>query len=412
MKRLATTLLLSILAAAAAAAPAAAVTITLGPTDLSAADPFAECGTECSTRTFVPTAVPGAMLLTPADGTITSWRVKGAPPKRLRLRVVRSAGGERFTGVDTSGIATVSDGSGSIPAEIDIDAGDQLGIELETSFPTVDPSVLLGDATFPGAAWSGFTPGLPDGATASPSETGGGATAQFNATVQLDKPQILHMTSTSGPSSGGDIVVFTGQHLALLTAMRFGAVPAQVLKADNNQVIAVAPPHPPGTVEAVIETAGGDSTASLADHYTYAPAPPPVDAAAAPPKLWRVNLRPRSFRAARRGPSARAAARRGRKGRPVGTRVSFRSSTAARIRVVVQRRIRRGFRRVKGGVNRRAVAGQNAFRFTGRIRGRTLPAGRYRLLIRAIDAEGKRSREVRRGFRVLAGHNFSDSHVF
>ena len=220
--------------------------------------------------------------------------------------------------------------------------------------------------------------------------------------MELEKPQIVDMTSISGPSSGGDIVVFTGQHLAVLTGMRFGAVPAQVLKADNNQVIAVAPPHPPGTVEAVIETAGGDSTASLADLYTYVPAPAPVDVSAGPPKLWRVNLRPRNFRAAGRGPSARAVPRRRKAGR-TGATVSLRSATAARVRVVVQRRIRRGFRRVKGGVNRRAVAGQNAFRFTGRIRGRTLPAGRYRMLIRAIDAEGERSRVVRRPFRIIGG---------
>ena len=97
----------------------------------------------------------------------------------------------------------------------------------------------------------------------------------FNATVDLHKPQIVHMTSTSGPSSGGDIVVFTGQHLAVLAGVRFGGVPAAVLKADNNQVIAVAPPHPPGTVEVAIETAGGNSTASLADLYTYLPAAPP-----------------------------------------------------------------------------------------------------------------------------------------
>ncbi|MEX0973529.1 MAG: IPT/TIG domain-containing protein [Solirubrobacterales bacterium] len=372
----------ALLALLAWAAPAAAATITLGPTDLGASDEFAECGTECSSRTFVPTAVPGARLLAPAAGTIVSWRVKGAPPKRLRLRVVRAAGGGEFLGVNTSGIATVSDGSGSIAAAIDIDAGDQLGIELQSNFPTVDPSVLLGDTGFPGAAWSGFTPGLADGATANPTETGSGVPL-FNATVELDRPQIVHMTSTSGPSSGGDVVVLTGEHLAVLSGARFGSVPAQVLKADGNQVILLAPPHPPGTVEVVLETAGGSSAASLADLYSYVPAGPPAPVAGTPPKLWRVTLRPRRFRAKR------------------GAKVLFRASEPARIRVVVQRRVRRGFRRVRGGFNRRALAGPNSFRFRGRIRGRTLRPGAYRMLIRAIDAQGQRSKLLRRAFRIV-----------
>lgn len=378
----------------AAAAPAGAVTITLGPTDLSAGDPFAECGISCTTRVFVPTAIPGATLVTPADGTIVSWRVKGAPPKHLRLRVVRALGDGRFTGVNTSGIAAQSDGVGSTPAAIDVDAGDQLGIELETNFPTIDPSVLLGDASVPGATWSGFTPGLGNGETAAPSESGAGAAPLFNATVELFEPRIVHMTSTFGPVTGGDVVVLTGQHLAIAAAVKFGSAEAQVLKADGNQVIAVAPPHEPGVVEVTVQTAGGSSIDSTADRYEYRPVVPPDPGPDVPPTLTALRLSPRAFATARRGPSATAAAR-------TGAVVSFRSSEAARLTFRVQRRAGSRYLAVRGSFRRAAAAGQNSFRFTGRLRGRALRPGSYRLLARAFDGGGKASKPVRRSFRIV-----------
>jgi hypothetical protein len=384
----------------AAAPPAGAVTITLGPADLAASDPFAECDIACTTRVFVPTAVPGATLVTPADGTIVSWRVKGAPPKRLRLRVLRAAGGGRFTGVDTSGIATQSDGSGSIPAALDVNAGDQLGIELETNYPSLEPSVLLGDSSFPGATWSGFTPGLADGETATPTESGSGAVPLFNATVELFEPQILQMTSSAGPASGGEAVVLTGRHLAVATGVKFGSVPAQVLKADGNQVIAVSPPHAPGVVEVTVETAGGSSADSIADRYEYLPAAAPDAGPDVAPALWALRLSPKAFAAKRRGPSAVAASAAGASA-AAGAIVSFRSSEPARVRFTLQRRVGSRYLRLRGSFRRGAVPGLNAFRFTGRLRGKALPAGSYRLLARSVDAGGKASKPVRRSFRIV-----------
>jgi hypothetical protein len=390
------TLALALALAALGAAPAGAVTITLGPTDLSASDPFAECGVSCNAEVFVPTALPGGTLVTPADGTITSWRVRGAPPKHLRLRIVRALGDGRFEGVGTSGIAASSDGIGSTPAAIDIDAGDQLGIELETNFPTIDPSILLGDATAPGATWSGFGTGLANGEVGSPTRTGSGSLPLFNATVELFQPRVLHMTSTSGPASGGDVVVLTGQHLAVATAVRFGSVPAsRVIKADNNQVIAVAPPHEPGVVEVTVETAGGSSVDSTADRYEYVATAPPDPGPDEAPALSSLRISPKAFRAARRGPSAKAAA-------TVGAKVTFRSSEPARTRFIVQRRAN-GVRylRVPGSFRRVAVAGENRFRFSGRLRGRALAPGSYRLVVRAVDGGGKASKPIRRSFRIV-----------
>ncbi len=84
-----------------------------------------------------------------------------------------------------------------------------------------------------------------------------------------------------------------------------------------------------------------------------------------------------------------------------GTRLRFRLSEAARVRFSIQRRS--GGRRVASFV-RRAGAGRNSMRFTGRLRvgGRTrsLAPGRYRLVLVATDPAGNRSAVRRLPFRV------------
>jgi hypothetical protein len=131
-----------------------------------------------------------------------------------------------------------------------------------------------------------------------------------------------------------------------------------------------------------------------------------------------LTLTPRSFPAATTGPSARNAVR---PRRLTGTRVGFRLNVAASVRFTVQRRA--AGRRVRGRCvaptrsNRRAApcvrypavpgsftrkgnAGANAFRFTGRVGGRRLPAWNYRLV--ATPALAGRAGTASRGtFRVV-----------
>jgi hypothetical protein len=107
------------------------------------------------------------------------------------------------------------------------------------------------------------------------------------------------------------------------------------------------------------------------------------------PVLRRLSLRPFAFRAGRRA------------------RLRFSLSEQARVivRVERRRRARRGRRfrhvRLRGrfSVNRRA--GRNTVRFRGRLRGRALRPGRYRLVLVAVDAARNRSRTARIGFRVV-----------
>lgn len=157
-----------------------------------------------------------------------------------------------------------------------------------------------------------------------------------------------------------------------------------------------------------------------------APAPAPYtvpDVLPVPPKLQGVTLAPRAFAAARRGASTRSTRRRG-----FGTKVRYRADMAADVRFAVQAvragrrtrsgkttrclapssRNRRGTRckryvALAGSFTDRARAGANSFYFTGRLGGRTLKPGSYRL--RATPRAGKAvGRPVNVSFRIIRRH--------
>lgn len=133
------------------------------------------------------------------------------------------------------------------------------------------------------------------------------------------------------------------------------------------------------------------------------------------PKVGRPKLSASVFRAAGSGPAFSAA-------RPVGTRVTFNASEAGSVRFRVQRRAagrkvgrrckaptRRNRKRrkciryvtLRGSFTIQATPGTNAFRFRGRMRGRKLKPGRYRLTGKATDRAGNVSTVPARAFRIV-----------
>jgi len=135
------------------------------------------------------------------------------------------------------------------------------------------------------------------------------------------------------------------------------------------------------------------------------------------PRLGSLSLSSAVFRAAGSGRAFSA-----RRRRPVGTRLSFRLSEAGTVRFTVQRRTkgrrvagkcrkaRRSnrkkracfrFVKVKRSFSVPAKAGKNRVRFRGRIGGRKLKRGRYRLNARATDVAGNKSALKRKRFRIV-----------
>ena len=148
---------------------------------------------------------------------------------------------------------------------------------------------------------------------------------------------------------------------------------------------------------------GGSSSASSSSSTqssSSAPAlvpPSTLPAVTTSPAITRLTLTPTTFRAAARGPSITAARARP----PIGTRITYRDSARATTTFTVRRPsvgVRRGGRCVRPGrASRRAkrctrwivlagsfrhtdTTGANTLRFSGRLAGRALAPGRYRLV--------------------------------
>ena len=153
-----------------------------------------------------------------------------------------------------------------------------------------------------------------------------------------------------------------------------------------------------------VESAGGISDKSAADRFGYAaaatqhPLPSGGNAPAArdtaAPKLTGLHLTHRRFR---EGSGLPRLARKS----PTGTTVRFRLSEPADVRFTFTR-MATG-RKVGGSFEAKGRAGKNGLRFLGRLdSARALRPGRYRLTVRATDAQGNRSRARRATFVLLA----------
>lgn len=140
---------------------------------------------------------------------------------------------------------------------------------------------------------------------------------------------------------------------------------------------------------------------------------PPSANTTQPPRLRALSVAPRAFRAARRGPGIAAR---------IGTNVRYTLSTRAVVRLTVQRALpgrRRGqrcartrrrlsprkrctrYRALRGKLEHRGEAGRNRLHFRGRVGGRALRRGHYRLVAVPLDLAGRVGASRSARFRVV-----------
>ncbi|MEK6228904.1 MAG: hypothetical protein AABM31_06215 [Actinomycetota bacterium] len=163
------------------------------------------------------------------------------------------------------------------------------------------------------------------------------------------------------------------------------------------------------------DSAGNTDLSPASRTFTVDPRVIPAVLDTTAPVLQSVRLSNRRFRAARAGRAISSA--------PLGTRVRYRLSEAATVTVRYERRVsgrrvggrcravtrrNRGRKRcfrfvlVRGSARRGGTAGANSFRLTGRMNGRALRAGAYRLRRSARDGAGNTSKPRRSGsFRIV-----------
>lgn len=145
--------------------------------------------------------------------------------------------------------------------------------------------------------------------------------------------------------------------------------------------------------------AAGPATPAGPPGGPLGPSPPGAPRGARPLALTGLAVSPSTFAPARRGPAVSRAGR-------AGASLTFRLSRPATVRFRVLRATAARFRRahaIEQEWGRFAVRGRrglNRLRFTGRVRGRALPASAYRLGAQAIAAGGRASPPASVDFRI------------
>ncbi|MBI2765171.1 MAG: IPT/TIG domain-containing protein [Chloroflexi bacterium] len=83
-------------------------------------------------------------------------------------------------------------------------------------------------------------------------------------------PVVTSISPNFGPSSGGTVVTVNGAGFTGTTAVTFGGVSsASVTVLNDFQLLAVAPPHFPATVDIQVTTVSGTSAPTVADLFNY-----------------------------------------------------------------------------------------------------------------------------------------------
>jgi hypothetical protein len=186
----------------------------------------------------------------------------------------------RFTWIDPAPVAMVSGVSpltGGVGTPVTIrGSGFSGAVAVEFGTAAADFEVE-GDSQI--VAWA---PAGPTGLVDVTVIASGGASAasvvdQFTyIQIKPPKPVPLSLSPNFGSVAGGTFVILLGSGFTNATAVSFGGQPAKFNVVSDGQIVAVSPPAPGGTAQAVdiiVTTPIGTSTAVPQDGFTYAAAP-------------------------------------------------------------------------------------------------------------------------------------------
>jgi hypothetical protein len=89
-------------------------------------------------------------------------------------------------------------------------------------------------------------------------------------TFNVNAPTVKRVFPNHGSLNGGTLVLIKGQHFTKTATVDFGAVAAKsVLYESNHVILARSPAEPVGTVDIIVTTAVGPSTATSGDAFTF-----------------------------------------------------------------------------------------------------------------------------------------------
>jgi IPT/TIG domain-containing protein/PASTA domain-containing protein len=251
----------SALASMATAAQASVVSIGSVLPEGAASKPFKRV------QTLFNTALPesGATLASPVNGAIVRWRVQGAVGGPFFLRVLHPDGKGGYEATGTSLGAIPGDtGLQTFSTNMKVQAGDLIGVD-----PSHD-SDEIGFTTVAGASFASIYPTPFDGSVHAPSESFSGEEISLSAEVQ-PVPEIITLTPTSGPVTGGTLVTIAGKNFSGATAVMFGSTPAASFSVDSDTKITATAPKSarPGKVDVTVTTLAGNNPNTRFDDYVY-----------------------------------------------------------------------------------------------------------------------------------------------
>jgi uncharacterized protein (TIGR03437 family) len=238
-------------------------------------------GSHFSGATGVTFGSLAASFTVNSDGSITATApAQGAGTVDI---FVTTSGGtssattaDRFTYVAAPVVTGVSPSSGSTAGGTVVTiTGSHFSGATAVSFGGQAASFTVnGDGSITATAPAGAA-GTVDIVVTAPGGTSAAVAAdRFTYTAQGTPPTVTGLSKHRGPTTGGTKVTITGTNFAGATKVFFGNVAAlnfQVISAT--QIVATAPAHAAGTVDVLVTTPAGTSTAVTADRYTYQPAP-------------------------------------------------------------------------------------------------------------------------------------------
>jgi hypothetical protein len=428
--RAALTLALSLIGCLSLPAIAAGEVVTIGtPTAAFAAG---QSSAGCNCTQYQLTAPAAYTEKVPAAGVIIDWRVLGSGTLTLEALRTAADGSLSVIGEGGGGQYASTGGIPAQPADIPVLAGDSIGVHLAGSSPKIYNS-----GPTPGATIGEASPDVP--ATLPTLQTPSG-TLDLNADVAIT-PVVSGLSVTSGTTGGGTVTTITGMYLDGSTSVRFGGLNASSFTiVSPTEIVASAPAQSAGTVDVTVGGPGAASATSSADKFTYvapvgqqvtsqspgSPGGPTGVLGGSALVLSPLSLSASHFLAAASGASIAKTA--------TGTTLTYTVSAAATTTFVVEDVLpgRLLPASSKGGprdcvapnaatlpvklpkctryvgltpyLTHRGPAGLNSVHLTGRLNGRALAPGSYRLLATAMSTATptELSASVTHSFRILA----------
>jgi IPT/TIG domain/PASTA domain len=240
------------------------------------------CESSCVLMNIGP--ADGASDVSPVEGVILRWHLyaaggaSGIAPGyhgHFRLRVL-SPQGQEYVGAGRSVPVATNEWESveTFPTDLPIRAGQLIGLELEDEASDVQWGLS------PGAQPLIMEPAIADGEAGSAASLRFDSEAvwPFNAEI-LPAPLIAGVSSSRGPSAGGNQVDITGENFAEVTSVSFGSTGASYAVASETELTATVPAGSPSSVPVSVVTAAGRAEAPTGYAYessqtaTASPAP-------------------------------------------------------------------------------------------------------------------------------------------